>query len=486
MRAKAAESALGKLKASARAEIQRLKTIAEGQQRQIAQMRRRLGGADADAADADVATDGTDAADASDAADAGGGSEAGLPKGVAVLQASLHELEAELTELKASQALDARRHREDMAAVRARARQLAEEKEEELSRLRAAVAKGAGEGGTGTGTAAATGGSNSRSSSFASLSGGGLGGGGLGGGGLGGGGLSGGGGLGGASLLLDDESASAASGLASFGEGGGEGGEEARAAALGLAARMQAGRDAESTALRARVLQLETTLASASAEAKRATAEAVEMRRKADRGEAGEVAGYLKDVLFKYLCASEEQQLTIFPLLSKVVQFTPPELEHIRRVKEHARSTTTASGILSSFFLAPATDEQDASFADPAAVSDRQVGGGGGGGGGGADDADARDADEGAGADVLGAAWLLTPAARRNAGAGGPSGVSAAPLLTPFTTTPKAKEDEAGAAAKAAEEVGELKKKVARLKKLLAVANTHIEKLKEEQQLGRS
>ena len=68
----------------------------------------------------------------------------------------------------------------------------------------------------------------------------------------------------------------------------------------------------------------------------------------------------------------------------------------------------------------------------------------------------------------------------RRAAAGGTSGVSAAPLLTPFTTTPKVKEEEA----RAAEEVSELKKKVARLKKLLAVANTHIEKLRDEQQQG--
>ena len=61
---------------------------------------------------------------------------------------------------------------------------------------------------------------------------------------------------------------------------------------------------------------------------------------------------------FRYLVASESQQATIFPLLANVVQFTKPELEHIKRVREHQEATSTASGILSSFFLAPATDEQ--------------------------------------------------------------------------------------------------------------------------------
>ena len=54
--------------------------------------------------------------------------------------------------------------------------------------------------------------------------------------------------------------------------------------------------------------------------------------------------------------------------------------------------------------------------------------------------------------------------------------MSATPLLTPFST-PKRAESEL----RAAEEAAELKKKVARLKKLLAVANSHIEKMKAEQ-----
>ena len=44
---------------------------------------------------------------------------------------------------------------------------------------------------------------------------------------------------------------------------------------------------------------------------------------------------------------------TIFPLLANVVQFTRGELDHIKQVQELERSTTTASGILSSFFQQP-------------------------------------------------------------------------------------------------------------------------------------
>merc|ERR1711965_354267 len=104
-------------------------------------------------------------------------------------------------------------------------------------------------------------------------------------------------------------------------------------------------------ALRQRVMSLETMLTKATKDAKHFAAEAAEHRRQAARSEAGEAAGFLKDVLFKYLVASDEQKLTIFPLLANVVQFSKPELDHIQKMREHERATTTASGILSSFFL---------------------------------------------------------------------------------------------------------------------------------------
>ena len=150
-------------------------------------------------------------------------------------------------------------------------------------------------------------------------------------------------------------------------------------------------------------------------------------------------------------------QATIFPLLANVVQFTKPELEHIRKVQEHTRSTTTASGILSSFFLAPATDEQDGSFTDPAAKVDD------------AKPAADEKADYGAldaASDDLFGGWL-TPSTNRT------PALSATPLKTPFSTSTAAPPPNA-------ESVDELKKKVLRLKKLLSAANTHIEKLKIE------
>ena len=188
---------------------------------------------------------------------------------------------------------------------------------------------------------------------------------------------------------------------------------------------------------------------------RRHRSEAAELKRSASRTEAGEAAGFLKDVLFKYLVASEDQQTTIFPLLASVVQFTKPELEHIRRTKEHQQSTTTASGILSAFFLAPPTDEQDGSFQDPAAGGEKQVtepepherfGPGGGA----------------AESESVFAGWL-TPSTNRT------PAVSATPLRTPFSSSRPPAADA---------ENEELKKKVLRLKKLLSAANAHIETLR--------
>ena len=90
--------------------------------------------------------------------------------------------------------------------------------------------------------------------------------------------------------------------------------------------------------LRQRVAELEEALEQTIAEGRRAQGENVELKRAVARADAGDVAtGYLKDVLFKYLCASEERQRdVIFPLLAKAVQFTPPEL----RTSSTSRSTS--------------------------------------------------------------------------------------------------------------------------------------------------
>ena len=351
---------------------------------------------------------------------------------------AVSDLQKELQELQEASSVESRRAREDMAAVRSRARALAEEKEEELIRLRHTVkvldqqvrASGGSSGGV------------TPASSHASLG-----------------------------KLLDaaaapspaDSEKPVAIGLM----GGDEGGPSTRppaspsgkdmlspTSAIGHAARVQAGRDAETMALRQKVASLELEVDTTSSELRQALRDAAELRRSQSRTEAGEAAGFLKDVLFKYLVASEEQQTTIFPLLANVVQFTKGELEHIKRVKEVEKSTTTATGILSSFFLAPATDEQDTSFADPAAVTQLPPGVG--------PQPSAEALPPGGGF----SAWM-TPASQ------GASTVSATPLKTPYSEKPNRHlhpEDDPV----------ELRKKVGRMKKLLQAANAQIEKLSNE------
>lgn len=365
----------------------------------------------------------------------------------AAVREAVKRIEDELEETKTAHALELRRAREDLSAVRARARQLAEEKEGELSRLRAAT-KVSGGGSDAGGTSGA--GVASRSSSSASL-----------------------GQLTTASAApsgvvpleagrCEDSTAAAAesgSSGASHGANEGSGGGETTVAALSLAARLQAGRDAETAGLRQRNAMLEQSLRQATADAKHYAVEAAEQRRAAARSQAGEAAGFLKDVLFKYLVASEEQKLTIFPLLANVVQFSKPELEHLRRVEEHKTATTTASGILSSIFFAPAPPEQDSSFADPSAAAETANSAG---------TTEQREADGEESVDAL-ADWLLTPAARR-AEREGPSRVSATPLQAPFSVASTRTDDQ--------EDPAELKHKLARMKKLLAAANAHIERFK--------
>ena len=58
--------------------------------------------------------------------------------------------------------------------------------------------------------------------------------------------------------------------------------------ALGHAARVQAGRDAETMALRQRVTHLEESLESTSGELRQSLRDAAELRRQASRSEAGE------------------------------------------------------------------------------------------------------------------------------------------------------------------------------------------------------
>ena len=337
------------------------------------------------------------------------------------------ERAAEMERVRSEGAAELRRLREEASAVRARARTLAEDRDVELTRLRAALKDRGGD--------VDDDGADSEDARSVAAS---------------------------ASGLAPSASSAAWSREASIGSSLAEiqaevatvvgGGEVSREAALMLSARMQAGRDAESTALRGRLATAEATLAQREAEATRYAAEAAELRRQLERGKAAEAPGFLKDVVFKYLVASEEQQQTIFALLASILQFTPQELSHIRRVREHVESTSTASGILSSFFLSPAPPEQDA-FADPAAVVD--------------DTAAAEPAYSSSALD------FDLYAGGRAAAAGPPLSLQAAPLLSPFAPPPAP-----AAPAADAEALAEARRKVARLKKLLVAANGHIELFK--------
>jgi hypothetical protein len=103
---------------------------------------------------------------------------------------------------------------------------------------------------------------------------------------------------------------------------------------------MQAARDAEANALRQRLAKVERALEDATAEATSATAENAELRLRLERSRAGEAAGFLKDVVFKYLVADETAKPTIFLLLASVLQFSKGEIAHIKRMQEDRASTT--------------------------------------------------------------------------------------------------------------------------------------------------
>jgi len=263
--------------------------------------------------------------------------------------------------------------------------------------------------------------------------------------------------------------------------------------ALKLSARMQAGRDKETALLRQRMEALEAELAHSAGAASHFATLSKELRRQVERTKAAEAPGFLKDVVFKYLVAPPEQQETIFKLLSSILQFSSVEVAHIQKAKDHEHSTTTATGILSSFFLAPAPPEQD-SFADPAAVVEGEgdtssVGGAepealpgyelytgrssGGSAGGYVGNMSATSYDPDA--------WIhAAPSSRLRPQSGPPLSVSATPLCTPFSadSEPAGGESAGDAATQAA--LAEYKKKVARLKRLLLAANTHIETFKSD------
>lgn len=351
-------------------------------------------------------------------------------------------------EAKASLTLELRRVREDLSAVRMRARMLAEDKEEELARMRAALTeKGLNPDGSGSEATVklddADDGWNAhlRGGSYNSLS------------------------------SLQQLQAAQETAMAA-------GEQPLSQAALALSAKMQAARDAEANALRQRLAKVERALEDATAEATSATAENAELRLRLERSRAGEAAGFLKDVVFKYLVADETAKPTIFLLLASVLQFSKGEIAHIKRMQEDQESSGTASGLLSSFFLSAPPPEQEA-FADAAAEGELSTA---------AEEQTqlpSRSSDDMrfelfAGRGPLGGAGAgaqSTPRAPPRAPAVGTPGfsVSATPLVTPFSE-PVPAPSAASVAEK--EELAECKKKVARLKKLLTMANEQIEKVK--------
>jgi len=245
-----------------------------------------------------------------------------------------------------------------------------------------------------------------------------------------------------------------------------------------LSAKMQAGRDAETLALRQRLAQVEAQLEQRAAEASHFSAQNVELKRQVERSKANEATGFLKDIVFKYLVAGPEQQATIFSLLCSVLQFSKEEVAHIQRSQEHVEATSTASGLLSSFFFSEAPPEQE-SFADPAASTEASS----------STPAAAavpprRSEDEMRFELFAGRGLGSTPSRRAMPAeqlAGTPFNLTATPLSTPFDEAKaETKVESTSSSEESAKELADYKRKVARLKKLLTAANEHIDKFKSD------